>query len=44
MISMNPPLQIGDWVVRAGLLILWLIVNDIYDSLRGAAIPAPTDW
>jgi hypothetical protein len=26
----------GDWVVRAGLPILWLILNDIYK-------PAPTD-
>jgi hypothetical protein len=27
----------GEWLVRAGLPILWLILNDIYK-------PAPTDW
>jgi hypothetical protein len=27
----------GDWVIRAGLPILWLILNDIYK-------PAPREW
>ncbi|AHJ27971.1 hypothetical protein NSP_16370 [Nodularia spumigena CCY9414] len=32
----------NQFTLGAGLLISWLILNDIYDSLRGVAIPAPT--
>ncbi|GAX36957.1 hypothetical protein NIES3585_29960 [Nodularia sp. NIES-3585] len=36
------PNQFTQINVGAGLVISSLVLNDIYDSLRGVAIPAPT--